>query len=185
MIALQADSFSWAADASGMRLTLRTPRAKEIAAQTKPDKQYDVEIKEHSKKRSLTANAYYHVLKGKLAEALKLPEPYVHNMMLRRYGQREFYDGEPSFLFLPDTEETQNKADLSETYHIQPTSHTRVGKGGKVYRLYYLLRGSSTYDSKEMARLIDGLVEECKQVDIETMTPEELARLEGYEKRVW
>jgi len=181
MIALQADSFSWAADASGMRLTLRTPRAKEIAAQTKPDKQYDVEIKEHRKKRSLTANAYYHVLKGKLAEALKLPEPYVHNMMLRRYGRIECYEtGEPTYVFIPDTEEAANKADLAESYHIKPTSKVKHGNDGKVYRCYVLLKGSSALDSKEMARLIDGLVEECRNVGIETMTPEELARLEGY-----
>lgn len=180
MIALQADSFSWTADASGLRLTLRTPRAKEIAAQVKPDKVYDVEIKQHRKKRSLTANAYYHLLKGKLAEALKLPEPYVHNMMLREYGQLERYDGKNVYVVLPDTAEAENKAAMSETYHVRPTSQTKYGHDGQIYRTYMLLRGSSTYDSKEMARLIDGLVEECKAQGIETMTPAELARLEGY-----
>lgn len=40
--------------------------------------------------------------------------------------------------------------------------------------LYY---GSSTYDTAQMHRLIDLIVQECKQQDIETLTPEELARL--------
>lgn len=37
--------------------------------------------------------------------------------------------------------------------------------------------GSSVYDKAQMARLIDIVVDECKEQGIETMTPEELARL--------
>ena len=37
--------------------------------------------------------------------------------------------------------------------------------------------GSSSYNSAEMARLIDGLVYECKLQGIETMTPTELEEL--------
>lgn len=35
--------------------------------------------------------------------------------------------------------------------------------------------GSSTYDTKEMSTLIDGIVSECRELDIETETPEKLA----------
>lgn len=37
--------------------------------------------------------------------------------------------------------------------------------------------GSSKYDTEEMAKLIDGVIEEAKALDIETATPEELARM--------
>ncbi|MEF9865506.1 MAG: hypothetical protein RR814_03615, partial [Oscillospiraceae bacterium] len=37
--------------------------------------------------------------------------------------------------------------------------------------LYY---GSSVYDTAQMARLIDNIVQDCKAVGIETKTPEEL-----------
>ena len=37
--------------------------------------------------------------------------------------------------------------------------------------------GSSVYDSKEMSRLVDNIVEECKLQNIETMTPNELKSL--------
>ena len=37
--------------------------------------------------------------------------------------------------------------------------------------LYY---GSSTYDSKQMARLIDNIIQDCKAVGIETATPAEI-----------
>ena len=37
--------------------------------------------------------------------------------------------------------------------------------------------GSSTYNTNEMSRLIDLIVQECKQLDIETMTPQQLSLL--------
>jgi hypothetical protein len=40
--------------------------------------------------------------------------------------------------------------------------------------LYY---GSSTYDTAQMSRLIDLVIQECKQQDIDTMTPAERDRL--------
>ena len=46
-----------------------------------------------------------------------------------------------------------------------------------MYRTYIMLRGSSSYDTKEMARLIDGLVSECKEVGIETLPPDEVERM--------
>ena len=46
-----------------------------------------------------------------------------------------------------------------------------------MYRTYTVLAGSSTYDTKEMSELINGLVSECKEQGIETLTPDELARM--------
>ena len=40
-------------------------------------------------------------------------------------------------------------------------------------KAYY---GSSYYDSKEMSRLIDTIVEDCKMQDIPTDTPEQIAK---------
>ena len=40
-------------------------------------------------------------------------------------------------------------------------------------------KGSSSYDTAQMARLIDLVVFECKEQDIETMTPEQLSKLVG------
>ena len=41
--------------------------------------------------------------------------------------------------------------------------------------------GSSTYDTQQMSRLIDNLVQDCKALDIETLTPDKLALL----KEAW
>lgn len=39
---------------------------------------------------------------------------------------------------------------------------------------FKVYKGSSEYDSKEMAILIDGIVQEAKALDIETRTPAEI-----------
>lgn len=43
-----------------------------------------------------------------------------------------------------------------------------------VIRAYY---GSSQYNTKQMSRLIDEIVSDCKEHGIETLTPNELARM--------
>lgn len=56
-------------------------------------------------------------------------------------------------------------------------------KGCNNLILYY---GSSTYNTEQMSRLIDNIVQDCKAVGIETMTPAELAALKdawGKEKK--
>ncbi|KAK9680657.1 hypothetical protein QE152_g38915 [Popillia japonica] len=81
---------------------------------------------------------------------------------------------------IPDTEAAEIKVLESEEYHIKPTSQVIEGKDGITYRNYIMLRGSSTYNAKEMARLINGLIDECRQMEIpesEIMTPNEKEEL--------
>ena len=51
----------------------------------------------------------------------------------------------------------------------------------KKFTHYKIYKGSSEYDSREMAILIDGVISEAKEMGIETMTPQELERL----KKSW
>ena len=51
------------------------------------DAELDVTIKKHRIKRSLNANAYFHVLVDKLAEKMGLSHTQVHNMMIADWGQ--------------------------------------------------------------------------------------------------
>ena len=100
----------------------------------------------------------------------------VHNYMLSHYGVPETIDDRLVYLSLPDTESAQKKAEEAETFHIRPTSQVISGKDGKMYRTYMLIRGSSSYNSEEMARLIEGMIQECREVgipDYEIMTPDE------------
>lgn len=137
----------------------------------------DIKAVKYRKKRSLDANAYYWQLLTQMAEVLSISKPRAHNMMLRKYGQREYIDGKLVTIPIPDTESAENTALEAETYHIKPTSQVRVGKDETVYRTYVMLRGSSDYNTKEMSELINGLVAECKELGIETLPPEELERM--------
>lgn len=136
-----------------------------------------ITAKQFRKKRSLDANAYYWQLLTKLADKLCISKPHMHNILLRRYGQPEIIDGKRIYLVLPDSDKGCRKAEEAETYHIRPTAQVKTGGDGLMYRTYIMLRGSSTYDTREMSVLIEGLVSECKDQGIETLPPEELQRM--------
>ena len=142
-----------------------------------------ITLKRWREKRSLSANAYYWVLVGKIADYLHESSSFVHNVLLREYGTLEIIDGETMTIMAPDTDEAENKILHSDFYHLKPTSHTKVGKTGTVFRAYRVIKGSSEYDTKEFSRLIDGAVSEAKNMGIETLPDEELERMkEAYEK---
>lgn len=139
------------------------------------EKDLKIEIKPNTGKRSLDANAYYWALLSQLGDKLRVSKAYLHNMMLRRYGQPELYGEKMVYVVIPDTEEAQKQAEEDEYTHLKPTSEIRQGRDGN-YRTYILLRGSHSYNSQEMAALINGLVDECSGLGIETLTPEERLR---------
>lgn len=135
-----------------------------------------LEIKKYKAKRSLDANAYYWVLLTKFAKVIGLSNAEAHNMLLCGYGQPEIFDRKCVYMTIPDTEESEKKVKNSSEYHLQPTSQVREGNDGVMYRTYKLLRGSSTYNTEEMARLISGLIEQCKEAgipDAEIASPNE------------
>lgn len=147
-------------------------------------KKLSVEIKTYRERRSLDANAYYWTLAGKLAAVLKQSTGWVHNFLIRRYGQPEEIGGKAVYVTIPDTDEAAKAVDEETLYHLRPTSQVRQGNDGVMYRTYRLMRGSHEYNTAEMTGLINGLVMECRESGIETMTPDELTKMmAAYEAR--
>jgi len=136
------------------------------------EEELTLEIKKYREKRSLNANAYFHVLAGKIAESTGLSHTEIHNHLIAEYGQ---IDTEVQNIIMDD-EIPYLKLD---TIHLRPTTATRLMDNGKLYRVYYVMRGSHTYDTKEMSRLIDGTVNEAKELGIETLPPQELERMKA------
>lgn len=132
----------------------------------KDKKKLRINIVQYRAKRSLDANAYYWTLLTKFADVIGLSNPEAHNMMLRGYGQSEIFDGRAVYVTIPDTEEAEKKVNNATDYHLAPTSQVRMGNDDVMYRTYRLLRGSRTFDTKEMSRLINGLVDCCKEAGI-------------------
>lgn len=140
------------------------------------EKVVSVKVAIFRKKRSLTANGYYWKLLGMVADTLGHSQAYMHNEMLRRHPRIEMIEDRPVIVMLPDTIEAEKKIDESEELHLLPTDVTERGN-----RQYMLLRGSKTYDTKEMSILIDDIVQEAKEQGIETLPPAEIERM----KKEW
>ena len=128
----------------------------------------EVEIKQYRKKRSLTANSYFWVLVDKVAKVIHSTPDEVYIQMLTRYGQRE-----PELLSV--VEEGAEMIYRATQNHCVEVGESELN--GKVFKHLAILKGSSTYTSGEMAILIDGIVQDAKELDIETMNDRELESL--------
>lgn len=133
------------------------------------NKTYAVEVKQHKKQRSLDANAYCWVLIDKLSEKLNVSKTEIYRQAIKEIG------GNSETVCVP----TKAVNKLCEGW-----KHSGLGwqvetlesklKGCTNVVLYY---GSSSYDTKQMSMLIDNIVQDCKALGIETMTPRELQAL--------
>ena len=132
----------------------------------KDKKKLRINIVQYRAKRSLDANAYYWTLLAKFADVLGLNNQEAHNLMLCKYGKPETFGGQVAYVTIPDTEEAEKKVRNAPDHHLCPTSQVRRGNDGVMYRTYKMLRGSRTFDTKEMSRPINGLVDCCKEAGI-------------------
>lgn len=139
-------------------------------------KELTLTVQQYRKKRSLDANSYYWQLLGKLAQKLNMSNTRLHNLMLIAYGTLETLDDRLIEVWLLDDDATEKKILESPTYHLKPTGFVLEKK-----RLYYMIKGSHEYNTAEMSRLINGLIDECEQQGIETLTPDEVAKLKYLE----
>ena len=145
--------------------------APEVFDKTK-DKDLTLEVKRYREGRSLTANAYFHKLCDLIAKKMHTSEIESKNLMLSRYGQ---LDEDVKHIILDDEVDYLKITSL----HLRPTSHTKTMDNGKLYRVYLVIRGSHTYDTAEMSDLIDGTVDEAKELGIETLPPIEIERMKA------
>lgn len=123
-----------------------------------------VEIKKYRQKRSLDANAYFHVLVTKIADVLTMSKAKTKNVLICKYGQPQLLaDGSPMYYKTNAPEEFMWE---QEALHAIPIRYDGQATFYKIYR------GSHTYDTKEMSILIDGTVEDAKELGIETLSPE-------------
>lgn len=133
-------------------------------------RKYQAEFKPYRQKRSLDANAYFWVLCGKLAAKIGLPPEEIYREYIR---------------------------DIGDNYQIVPIRNDAVDQWIKAWRAHGIgwicdnlgpskidgytniicYYGSSVYDTAQMSRLINLLVEDCKAQGIETKTPDEIQRM--------
>lgn len=128
-----------------------------------------LEVKEYRERRSLDANAYFFVLADKLAEKLNTTKEEIYRNAIKQIGG------------VSETVCVKNQAveRLCEGWcqngiGWQTDTFPSKIEGCTNVILYY---GSSTYDTAQMSRLIDHIVQDCKAVGIETRSPDEIASI--------
>lgn len=127
------------------------------------DKEKQYELREYHKRKTLSQNAYAWVLINEIANKINKSKEQVYLQMLKDYGQRT---------------EILLKADVKvKTYFKYYEAINKIKKNDIEFIEYYLYKGSSQFDSKEMSIFIDGIVEEAKQLGIQTMTPNEIRKM--------
>ena len=145
------------------------------ATDHRKDKKYTLEIKRSYPRRSKDANAYLWTLCGLLADEMSKDGDIVTRDDVYRKHVREC---EIEDTFEQVTVPRRAAELLQQSWPLNGIAWMvdlveNVGDLVTV-RLYY---GSRTYNSKQMHRLIDSVVQECEQLGIETMPPEKLAAL--------
>lgn len=133
------------------------------------EKRYKLTVKEKKNRRSLDANAYAWVLMDKLAERTRIGKTEIYKQYIKEIG------GNSETVCVVDKACDKLCQCWEEKGLGWQTDRLRSKlEGCTNVVLYY---GSSVYDSKQMSRLIELIVQDCKENDIETMTPAELQSL--------
>lgn len=144
----------------------------------KQDKTKKYELKEYREKRSKDANSYCWVLCDKIAQEMSkdgtvFVKEDIYKDAIKNVG-----------VFIPFIVEEKAFDDFKRIWEAQGLGYQvqETAKKDKCIRVncYY---GSSSYNTKEMSRLIELLVQEAKQLGIETKPQEEIkSLLESWEK---
>ena len=122
-------------------------------------------ISKFREKRSLNANAYAWKLLTEIGNILRSSKETVYLEMLKRYGQREVVSVQahiPIEGFIKYFEEIGESS-----------------TNGKLFKHYFVFKGSSEFDKREMSIFIDGIVDEAKALGIQTETPEQIAKMKS------
>lgn len=133
------------------------------------EEKLSIKIAKYRDRRSNDANAYCWVLIGKLAEKLNIPRDEIYRDAIKQIG------GNYEIVCVVDAavEKLCNGWRKNGMGWQTDTMPSKIGGCTNVV-LYY---GSSTYDTAQMSRLINIIIEACQEQNIETRTPDEIANM--------
>lgn len=127
------------------------------------DREATFEIKEFKQHRTLTQNSYLWKLVNEIANKVNKTKEEVYLQMLKDYGQSEI---------------------VSMLSSINPKGYFKyyeeIGTGivnGKEFTHYKIYKGSSEYSSIEMKNLLDGVIVECENLEIPTLTYNQIEKM--------
>lgn len=134
-----------------------------------------IKIDKYREKRSLNANSYFWLLCNELAGALsdekvKYTKEDIYRKIIKESGVYKDWEG----VSLTDAKTLRTAWEMLGTGWITEQVDYMPDGENVIVRTYY---GSSQYNTKQMSRLIDNIVQECEEQGIPTKTPNEIANL--------
>lgn len=135
------------------------------------DKELSVKVTSFSKKRSLSQNAYMWVLLNELATKLNCSKENIYRNYIKDYGV---------FEIIPIKNEAverfkRNWSTNGIGWFVENLGESKLNGFTKLMAYY----GSSTYNSKEMSRIVDAIIFDCQEQGIDTMTLSEIMLLKN------
>ena len=134
-------------------------------------KKLAVEIKPERQRRSIDSNAYLWILCQKIAEVIGSTKDLVYRKLITDVGQFEVVpirnDAVESF--------TRKWNGRGLGWHSEVESESKLNGYSRVICYF----GSSVYDTKEMATLIDEAVSQARELGIETLPPDEIESMKS------
>lgn len=127
------------------------------------DREKIFEIKEHKPKRTLSQNAYAWKLINELGNKIGMSKENLYKQMLEDYGQS-------IIVSLLD--------EINPEHYFK--YYKQIGKGktnGRGFNHYRVFKGSSEFNTLEMKYFLDGIIQECENVGIPTLTQEQIERM--------
>ena len=137
---------------------------------TVADQEKEYQISAYHPKRSLAANNYAWVLITRIAESMTPPQDKeaIYEKCIKRYGQAEFVSVRSDI----------DVRGFFKYYEEAGRGHAKDPKGQeREFTHYKVWKGSSEFDAREMNILLEGIIQEAKDLGIETITPQEKERL--------
>lgn len=143
-----------------IEITFTAPKSVLRAFDGLKDKALTVTVKEYREKRSLNANNYMWHLVTEIANLLRADKESIYLTMLKRYGQSQIIS-------------VLDNVNLSQ--YIKYYEECGVSSlNDKVFKHYKVYKGSSEFDTREMSILLNGVVDEAKELGIQTLEDLEL-----------
>ena len=127
----------------------------------KDDKKYTIEITEYKEKRSLSANNLHWLYCQKIADVLNVDNETVHFEMLIKYG----YSDKMKILqsAVPRLKQSYKYVTIEKEYQEE----------GYDWAIVKVHHRSMFFNTKEMSRLLQGTIDDAKDLGIDTITKEE------------
>lgn len=154
-----------------VEITFTTSRSAIKGFESLKDKELSVVVKNFSKRRSLSQNAYLWVLLDEIGKKLGKSKEDVYRAYIKDYGV---------FEILPLKNEAANSFITKWSKNgigwvCENLGESKLDGFTKIIAYY----GSSTYTSAEMQRLLDAVVMDCKELGVETMAIKDIMLLKN------